>query len=96
MCKRILCILVLLCSLVCLFPLTVNAEVVSEELIPESDFSYVMQADQTVHINRYNGTGVNLVIPELISGLPVVSIGSSCFADHPQIESIYIPIFVKK
>ena len=96
MCKRILCILVLLCSLVCLFPLTVNAEVVSEELIPESDFSYVIQADQTVHINRYNGTGVNLVIPELISGLPVVSIGSSCFADHPQIESIYIPIFVKK
>lgn len=48
---------------------------VDEEPNPASDFEYAANSEQTgILINKYIGTGENVVIPSEIDGLPVVSL----------------------
>ena len=42
-------------------------------------------------ITGYNGSGKNLIIPELLDGVPVTSIGQQAFVNCATLESVEIP-----
>lgn len=62
--------------------------------IESTDFSLVSQEDG-LRIKGYNGTKTDIIIPQTIHGLPVVSIGSYAFS-YSDITSITIPDSVTK
>ena len=53
------------------------------------DFLYTVYDDHTVRLAEYGGEGMSeVIIPEMIDGLPVTEIGDSCFADNTEIEKV--------
>lgn len=53
------------------------------------DYLYALLGDNTISINGYNGTGkTEIVIPEMIDGLPVTAIGEYCFEKNTEIEKV--------
>lgn len=56
-----------------------------------SDFKYVYLADQTISITAYVGSQKEVVIPSMLMGVRVTSIGAGAFADHAQLTSVTIP-----
>ena len=54
------------------------------------DFSYYIENGEVV-IERYHGSGGNVVIPNTIEGKPVTIIGQSAFEDCSSITGIKIP-----
>lgn len=62
----------------------------------KSDFTVAEGSEKnTVVINSYNGSSVNIDIPEKIKGKKVVSIGESAF-EETNIKSVVIPAYVTK
>ena len=64
-----------------------NSETV---VVTVSPFPYTVSNGE-VTITGYTGAGGNLVIPSVIGGLPVVSIGNSAFKDHVDLTEVLIP-----
>ena len=56
----------------------------------DSDFDYIYSRGG-VSINGYTGQGGNVVIPDILDGKKVMSIGSNAFAGRNRITSIKIP-----
>lgn len=53
------------------------------------DYLYALLEDNTIAINGYSGTGkTDIIIPEIIDGLPVTSIGDYCFENNTEIEKV--------
>ena len=71
--KRVI-LAVLLCALLC--PVTVWGEAV---------FSCALQADGTVWITAWNGTGSEVTVPETLDGRPVSGIGDGVFRDRTSL-----------
>ena len=56
------------------------------------DYLFTLLDDNTIRLNKYNGTGDSeIVIPELIDGLPVTEIGESCFAENTELTAVTLP-----
>ena len=55
------------------------------------DFIYTVNANNTVTITGYTGAGGAVVIPAVIDGMPVVSIGDDAFYYIGSIASVIIP-----
>ena len=53
------------------------------------------ESDGVVAITKYIGTSGNVVVPELIGGIPVVTIGSGAFCDNKLIRNVVLPSGVK-
>ncbi len=58
-----------------------------------NEFTYTISDNQVV-ITGYTGPGGVVVIPDMIEGLPVVSIGSDAFYNNNTITSVVIPVGV--
>lgn len=60
-------------------------------------FAYTLNDDQSgVIINGYNGKETALTIPSMIDDLPVVEIADNAFNGNATIETVEIPVEVKK
>ena len=55
------------------------------------DFTYTVNADNTVTITKYTGTGGNVIIPSTINSIPVVGIGDYAFYGCTGLTSVTIP-----
>jgi len=62
----------------------------SESPAPASDFTYTVHSD-TVAITGYSGPGGNVVIPEVIEGKTVTSIGKLSSFNCTNLTSVMIP-----
>src|SRR5208282_2345888 len=54
-------------------------------------FTYTTNADNTVTITGYTGSGGDVIIPDTINGLPVTSIGYDAFAYCTSLINVTIP-----
>lgn len=53
------------------------------------NYLYTLQDDDTIMLDHYNGTGkTEIILPEMIDGLPVTAIGESCFGNNLEIEKV--------
>ena len=51
-----------------------------------------MLDDNTIRLEKYNEEGnTEIIIPEIIDGLPVTGIGRSCFEDNTEIQKVILP-----
>ena len=55
------------------------------------DYDYIILDDDTVMINKYNGTDIDVVIPDTIDGKPVTSIGESAFYHCTSLTAVTVP-----
>ena len=51
----------------------------------------IYSEESYAEITGYNGNGKNLIIPELLDGVPVTSIGQQAFVNCTTLESVEIP-----
>ncbi len=59
------------------------------------DYAYDMVDETSIQITNYNGSEVNLVVPEKIDGFNVVKIGYGAFAECKSIETVSLPNTLK-
>ena len=57
---------------------------------PETDFEY-RRGISSVEITRYSGGGGDIVVPNMIGGLPVTAIGERAFENNQSITGVFIP-----
>ena len=55
------------------------------------DFKYIVLNDETVEISKYTGKNEDVIIPNIIDGKKVTSIGGYAFEDCTSLTSITIP-----
>ncbi len=56
------------------------------------DYLIAMLDDNTIRLEKYNEVGTTeIIIPEIVDGLPVTGIGASCFEDNTEIQKVIIP-----
>ena len=61
-------------------------------IVAQAQFAYIVNNDGTITITVYTGSGGNVVIPAMINGLPVTSIGDyGVFAYDSSLTSVTIP-----
>ena len=58
--------------------------------LQEGDFTYTV-TDEQAQIMDYSGTGEKIIIPSILGGVPVTSIGDQAFSDCSDVNSITIP-----
>lgn len=67
----------------------------SEPELPESDFGYYLQSDNTIYICDYHGTDKDVIVPEYIGKYPVTSIMMplmpESYAENTEIETVTLP-----
>ncbi len=68
---------------------------ITPEIVLEYQFEWEKISDKGVRITGYNGNETDVVIPSMIRGLPVISIGENAFTDNTNITSVEIPDSVK-
>src|SRR5256885_11404979 len=56
-----------------------------------AQFTWVTNADSTLTITGYTGSGGDVTIPGTINGLPVVSVGDVAFYGYNSLSSVTIP-----
>ncbi|MGA2281222.1 MAG: leucine-rich repeat domain-containing protein [Verrucomicrobiota bacterium] len=79
--KRNLIQICLLGALLLALPAAVQAQ----------DYTYTTNADNTLTITRYTGSGGDVTIPGTINGLPVTSIGEGAFDGCGSLTNVTIP-----
>lgn len=84
---------IMMLSVLTVAPITVNAAEENSESVSETsgDFEYVVLDDGTAEISNYNGSEANLVIPNIIGGYKVTSVGERAFNYKSIVESVTIP-----
>ena len=56
------------------------------------DFLYTLQEDDTIRLDDYKGAEQReIIIPEVIDGLPVTEIGEACFQNERTLEKVTMP-----
>ena len=68
---------------------SVNVKIVDAPK-PKEDFKYSINNGKCT-ITGYNGTAINIVIPEKLQGYPVTAIGDYAFYENETLQSITIP-----
>lgn len=58
------------------------------------DFGYQVKDNKSIILTKYNGTGGNVIIPDLINGLPITCIGDFLFANCTSLTNVGIPTSV--
>ena len=86
--KWMVCLLVLA---VLMLAVTAIAEEPQREVITSGDWQYVVLEDGTAEITKYSGRVETLVIPDILDGVSVTSIGESAFDLCISLRSITIP-----
>ena len=60
--------------------------------IPDSElYNYQVNSDSSLVITHYNGSGLNVTVPETINGNTLYSLGSEAFFNNKYITSVTVP-----
>ncbi len=91
-----LCIVVIMIlNVLTVAPLTAGASETDSASVGDTytsgDFEYTVLDDGTAEISNYNGSEANLVIPNIIGGYKVTSVGERAFNYKSIVESVTIP-----
>lgn len=92
--KRITSLFVALTLILCisLIPLfTASATSPTKWYETYGDYDYTLLADETVRIERYNGTDATVRVPSTLAGYKVTSLGEFAFYNCETLVSITIP-----
>ncbi|HEY3421456.1 MAG TPA: leucine-rich repeat protein [Methanomassiliicoccales archaeon] len=90
--KKLTALLATLMLLSPIVTLTVGSMVGTVSAEVSGSFEYSLNSDGTaVEITRYNGTGTSAVIPSVIAGKPVTSIGERAFSNCTALTAVTIP-----
>ena len=74
------------------FKLLFVALLVALPVVTQAQFTYTTNADNTITITGYTGSGGDVTIPATVTGLPVTTIGAETFAGAPlTLTSVTIP-----
>ena len=92
--RKVLCMMVAFCMLTLGFLLS-GERVKAAEETPASSFEYEVLDDGTIEITKFSGIENDVVVPEKINGTEVTSLGSMCFSQCSDINSVYIPDSIK-
>ena len=57
----------------------------------QAQFSYTTNTGNTITITGYSGPGGTVIVPSVITGLPVISIGGAAFFECTTLNSVLIP-----
>ena len=68
----------------------------AEEEFTSGDYKYILLDDGTAEITDYKGSEADLIIPEMIDGYVVTSIGNEAFSWCYHLKSIRVPESVTK
>ncbi|NLI21550.1 MAG: leucine-rich repeat domain-containing protein [Clostridiales bacterium] len=60
------------------------------DTVSSGDWLYLIQADGTVALERYQGTAVDITVPETLDGLVVTTVDSYCFPE-PALHAVTVP-----
>lgn len=71
--------------------ITLYAKWETEEEEPVTVFAYNILEDNTIEITKYNGKRKNVIIPNVIDGYIVSSIGEFAFSGNYRVKSIVMP-----
>ena len=63
----------------------------SERISTNGDYSFVLLANDTVEITKYNGNVTNLIIPDVLDGFTVSRIGNEAFYYCTDLKTVNIP-----
>lgn len=67
----------------------VKVQVVAEKV--SGDYTYIVNEKDTVSITKYNGSAVNINIPDTIAGIKVTAIEEQAFAGNETMETVLLP-----
>ena len=68
----------------------IAAKLQEPTLIPKEDLAYVSSGSE-IQINKYKGSGGNVIIPSEIDGVKVTRIAESAFANCQSLTGIHLP-----
>lgn len=57
----------------------------------DTEYNYIISSDNTITIEKYIGSNVNVNIPNSINGLCVTKIGSEAFRNNSNIQTVVVP-----
>ena len=86
--KRFVSLLVVVCMLLTLFPVSAFAADVKE--YTSGDYQYTLNEEGKATITKYTGTESNITIPKQFGDHEVTMIGSQSFKDNKSLEKIEI------
>lgn len=66
----------------------------SEQPSSVQDFEYVNNG-KAIQINKYTGSGGNVIIPNIIDELPVTRIAADAFSDNTDITGVVLPDYLE-
>ena len=96
--KKSIRVMALIFALVMMMPLVVLAEVAVPLGVSENttDFEYYLDENGNAVIVGYKGSDSEVVIPSIIAGYSVTTIGNRAFSGNSNIKTLIIPDSVKK
>ena len=62
-----------------------------QPLAGQAQFTLITNADNTLTIARYTGSGGHVIIPSTTNSHPVTTIGSYAFWNNPKMTNVTIP-----
>ena len=86
--KRLMLVFVMI---LCLVPVCGWAETTANVTFVCGDFEYILMDDGTAEITAYSGGAVDLVVPGVLDGKPVSTIGDMAFAFNSNLTNVTIP-----
>ena len=87
--KKIMMITLILA--LCLMCVYAPAEEEEREIFTCGDYQYILLDNGTVEITEYSGTDKELIIPNLLDGYAVTSIGDGAFYSCSELIDVTIP-----
>lgn len=74
----------------------VQAVPIPTEYVTDEGLEYAIDSNNEIVITGYSGSSTTLVIPDIIAGNTVTSIGNEAFFENKQIEIVQFPETLKK
>ena len=63
--------------------------------ISQITYQFAFTVDENGFLTEYNGSSADVVVPETVSGIPVIGIANYCFQERTDIKTVTLPATVE-